>query len=528
MSVAEVPWVGRAEAIALYAFAHALFASFAFGSPLIATFAQWRFRRTGDGRYAHLARDLAGLNVIIFGLAASTAVVVVFVFATFWPSGGLRILSLYFWPVLLIGFLYLLEGALLAYHAAQKGRHLAAGAAASLIGLTLVVNLNSAIAALLAALPYAFAANGGQQLPANHFALLPFDIPGWAALTLYRGMGSLLLTGLLLATATAWLQRRAADPWRRQYLRWVCGRGLRFGLLPLLALPLVGGIYLLQSPLNSLADLASLAVGNLSWAFSLQMVILGTLLLLGDWYLVRALEGTSGHGAEPAREWMLAAGSLALALGSVAALYASSQGLVGDWDAWGVVGLLVAIFAVGFALFDRKLAGAGPEGDWSAFAGVLLPLAGLCAAFVVAPTQVLLGEQFGRTWPWQLAALIGLFTLVLPSAALYLQARSKRLLVRRETAPALLPMLTGLAAVAAVFLLGYVRDVALGSYVLYQQLAANETLVSQASVSTPVAPVTALWLITFCATLAAVLAWQGLQSVRGSLVEETVELTTKR
>ncbi|MHB1006766.1 MAG: cytochrome ubiquinol oxidase subunit I [Chloroflexota bacterium] len=531
MPVAEVPAVVRAETIALFAALQTVFAIFAFGSPLVGAFAEWRAGRTGDARYLRLARDLARLNTSVFGLVALGAIVLIFLLAALWPVGGPRLLNLYFWPISLVGLFFLLEGTLLAFYVrawrlAPAGRHLALGVAATLVGLALLLDVNSGAAAVFAALPYAFASGHGPEFLADRFAFLPLGDPGWGALALYRVVGALSLVGLTLATLAAWRHRRARDQQQARYLRWLTARGLRFAFLPLLTLPLIAWLYVASLPNASPAVLLAVVEGDLRWAFAAQIFLVAALFLLANWYVVRSLDGTHGEGAKVARQWLFVAGGIAVALGAAAAWYGSANNLAPDSHTWAVVGVLVALYAIAFVMLDHQERVVGVKGDWSRFVGFLVPLAALCLAATTLPTATFGDSSFPRAdpWPWQLAGIIGLGTLALPGLAVYWRARAKGLLAPRVSLPALVPVLTGLTAVSLAFLMGYVRDIAVGSYVLFRQLAVSDDVLAAARPPSevPVPPATALWLLTFAVLLCGVLILQeALPALREVPVEET-------
>ena len=514
MSVADMPFVGRAETIAFFALAHILFANLTFGGLLIALFAQWRWQRRGDRRYERLAYTLARLNALGFTLVAALAIVLILLFSAVWPAGWAKILDVYFWPLVWDVFLFLLEGALLlrylhTWPAAQRSRHLFWGAGAALAGAGSLLIINSTAAALFAPAPGATAlAGGGLDTLGSKFAALPWHDPTWLSASLYRLVGAVSFAGLAGALVVAVAQRRARQPERRAHLTWLAGLALRLALLPLLALPLVGLYFVWATGTTAPQALAALVVGNLRWAFGAEMVLLALLFVVANLYVVRALRAARGEvRASLAMQWTLLGGMLAVALGALAAWYGSSESLRAEWDNWGVVGLLVILYGAAIALVER-VAG-GERGASSAAA--LLPFIVVCTLVPLAPIVQPGPSDFFLTqlWPWQVAALVGLVGLTLPMAALYVVARPA--LARRKNEPfsALAVALAGLGTLLALFVLGYVRDVAVGAYVIFARLSSAADVFAAPYAAAPWSPSPALALppLALGLLLLAVLGW---------------------
>ncbi len=529
MPLGEEPFFVRAEVIALFALAHVVFANLAFGLPLLALLAHWRSPGTGARHYERTAWSLARFNAALYGVVGALAIGLVFAVAGLWPAGWQRILSLYLRPLALEAALFLAQTMLLAYYAhlwRGRGRPgalpLAVGTLAVLCGLGLLLVVNDEGAAVLAAPPSVFAPAGvGPAALADRFVFLPAQEPRWLPLALYRVVGAVALAGLLVATLGAVLQIGARRPERQDYLRWLTGFALRCGLLPLLAVPGILLLHVRAASVQSPTDLLALAVGDLRWVFAAEVALLALFFLLGTWYVVRALAhaGAWGSGARVAAQWTTAAGLVAVAAGAFIAWQRSSVGGGGDLANWSIVGGLVLLYAGAFAVLqwmeDRAIRLS--QGDrWSRYAGALLPFITICTAVVAWPWHVLPVGGFAPGETWQLAAAIGLATLATPIAAMYVTARRERLLARAATLSRLIPLLTGLGAVLAVFLLGYVRDVAVGSFVVSRQLAApGEAFVEAAAyLAWPLPASSALWLLTLALASGCVLAWLALADER--------------
>ncbi len=529
MPLGEESFFVRAEVIALFALAHTVFANLAFGLPLLALLAHRRSLGTGARYHERAARSLARFNTALCGVVAALALGAIFIVAGLWPAGWQRILSLYLRPLALEVALFLGETILLAYYAhlwRGRGRPgalpLAVGALAVLCGLGLLLVVNDEGAAVAAAQPYVFATAGvGAAALVDRFVFLPAQEPRWLPLALYRIVGAVAFTGLLMATLGAILQIGARQRERQDYLRWLTGFALRSALLPMLAVPGILLLYTLAAPVQTPADLLALAVGDLRWAFAAELGLMAILFLLGAWYVVRALAqpGAWGSGARVAAQWTTLAGLLAIAAGAFVAWQRSGVGGAADLANWSIVGGLVLLYVGAFAALqwmeDRAVRLS--RGDrWSRYAGALLPFLTLCTAVVAWPWQALPMGGFAPGELWQIAAAIGVASLAVPIAAMYLTARRERLLVQAASFSRLVPALAGVGAVLAAFLLGYVRDVAIGALIVSRQLGAPaETFAAAAtSLAQPLPASLALWLLTLALTPAPVLAWLALADER--------------
>ena len=518
MPIAEVPFVVRGETVALFALVGVLFANCAVGGPAIAFYAHCWSLRTGKRRHGRFARELARASVGFLGVVAALAVVWVFLVAATWPGGWDRILALYARPLAALAALLLLEVALLAYYTAAWGRgrralHLGAGAGAVLAGAGLLLAANAALAGVLAALPYVSLADNGVELLADRFDFPPATQPAWASLAVFRLVGAISFSGLVVATVSAALQIRARSFEAREYRRWATGFALRCALWPLLVLPLPGLLYLGQASPTGFEGLRVALEGDLRWAFDAQVALLAALFLLGNWYLVRRLSFPAPRlsGARIARHWTYAAGMVAVAVGFLLAWQASSSGTLPEWENWGIVGGLVLLYGAALASLQRAedAVAALPRQDWARHAGALLPVLAVGTAILALASHGLSIGGFTVGANWQRTAFVGVATLVTPVGVMYLKAWRFRLLERWPHYSRLVPTITALGAVWALFALGYVRDVALSSYVASRQLAAGGAAFAGAApnLTAPLPTTTVLWLLTLTLLAGTVLAW---------------------
>ncbi|MHB1416364.1 MAG: cytochrome ubiquinol oxidase subunit I, partial [Chloroflexota bacterium] len=542
MPVIEVPLIGRAGAVALFALVHIMFANLALGGPLIAVASEWWGMRTGDTLHDRFAYAIAKANVVGFGVGATLGVAFVAVLAGLWPTGWAVMLNMYFWPLVLAMGVFFLEGIALYYYLfswrrrpLHKKRHLAWGVLTAVTGIGLFLIFDGMAAAMLTPQPNALSLGGGDpSVVVTRFAALYLDNPTWLPSSLHRLVGALSFTGFLVAAVAGAAYLRARTEERKAYFRWMSGYGVRFGLLPLIAMPAIGFFYVQGIRLPSPTAYASLMTGDLRWVFDLQVALLGGLFLLGNWYVVSLLRGTgdADSGWQVVRHWTLVAGLIAISLGSLVAWYGSVGGFRSPPENWGIVGLLIVLYAGAVARLENVQTGAEEQqrkADWGSYGAVLLPLLLLCGVIAAAPyNQLGLNTFFlGQMRPWRFAALIGLTTLTIPIGVLYLKARARGLAERKRPAGVALPMASGVVALAIMFVMGYAREAARAPYLVFNQLAVADDAFERAGSATtvPLPSALALPLIVLGMLLFAVLGWLVLQVAHGP-VEEEEEVST--
>src|SRR6187549_1887232 len=64
---------------------HIIFAEIGIAMPVLMVLAEWRWRRTGDGVYLHLAKRWAKGSAILFAVGAVSGTVLSFELGLLWP-----------------------------------------------------------------------------------------------------------------------------------------------------------------------------------------------------------------------------------------------------------------------------------------------------------------------------------------------------------------------------------------------------------------------------------------------------------
>ncbi|MHB1134229.1 MAG: cytochrome ubiquinol oxidase subunit I [Chloroflexota bacterium] len=589
MPVVEIPFLGRGGAIALIALVHIMFANLALGGPLIAVISEWLGRRQRDDRYDNFAYSLARFNVVGFSVGATLGVGLVALLTGLWPLGWTRILNMYFWPLVLEVLFFFLEGALLYYyvytwHRRQRRGHLAWGIAAVVAGLGTMLIINGVASAMMTPPPDALnLGGGGPEVLWERFVPLYLWNASWLPLSLHRLVGALSFTGFVVGAVAALANLRARSYERQTHFRWMAGYGLRFGFLPLLAMPAIGFLYVNEIRGPAPMAFVNLMMGEARWAFNAQVGMLALLFVLGNWFMLRqlrAFELTTG-GYDVVRQWMLPAGGLALAAGLFLAWTGVSGGLRTAFDNIAIVLLLVLIYlgaivvlrrvyVSGLKLNEEAVMTANPEAEgrwanwptasgqspqskrpapvtqtetiqqmefyedvnWARYGEVVWLFVLLCGLLLAMPFNQLglSGFALGQMRPWKFTAMVGLVTLTLPILALYLRGRGEARNLGEPHVSPLLPLASGGLALGIMFVMGYAREAARAPFLVNGLLEAKaEPFETAGNPSTlPLPFEVALPLLLFGMLLFVLLGLMVLQTAHGVEAIEPDELEEPR
>ncbi|MCL5958331.1 MAG: cytochrome ubiquinol oxidase subunit I [Chloroflexi bacterium] len=480
MAPIEVPILGRAAAIALFALVHVMFANLALGGPIIAVVSEWMGMRTGDSRYDRFAHALGKFNVVAFSFGATLGVALVATLIGLWPTFWTVGVNLFFYPLVLEVVMFFLEGGFLYYwvyswdrYADNKGKHIWFGVFQVIFGTMTMLIINGVGAAMLTP-PANITSLGGGSLDSifRNFGPLYWNNPTWLPLSIHRLVGAVSFTGFLIAIVAGLMQWRRSAAERRAVYNWMAGWGIKLGLAPLVLMPAIGFFYVKE--INAAAPMAfvNLMVGEVRWVFNLQLVLLGILFVVGNLYLAQSLRSANFTVAPKASatSWLGIGAVIGLLASLALALLGTSSGLRGPAENWGIVGLVLLTYLVAFGF---QLSG-GKEGmgRLTALSNVITVLVAVWALVAIIPFNQLGLAAFplGQMRPWKYAGLVSIFTLTLANIGLYWQAQREAELDREQASPSGLPVLAGVSALGIMFVMGYAREAARAPYLIYEQV----------------------------------------------------------
>ncbi|MCL5961012.1 MAG: hypothetical protein M1358_17200, partial [Chloroflexi bacterium] len=397
---------------------------------------------------------------------------------TFWTIG----VNIFFYPLVLEVVMFFLEGAFLYYwvyswdrYADKKGKHLWFGVFQAIFGVITMLIING-VGAVMLTPPANITLLGGGSLDSlvRNFGPLYWNNPTWLPLSIHRFVGAISFTGFLVAIMAGLFQWRSGTAERRAIYNWMGGWGMKIGLAPLVLMPAIGFFYVEEIRGAAPGAFANLMVGQIRWVFNLQVILLGLLFIAGNLYLAQSLRSAIFSAATKAMavRWLGIGGAIGLVVAVMFALWGLSSGLGRPAENWGIVALVLVTYAIAFGLLlSRREEGLQ---SFSVVGGLLTALVTIWALVVMVPFNQFGVKDFflGQMIPWKYAGLISIFTLSLTNIGLYWQAQRQVGGERKQAPSAILPALSGILALAIMFVMGYAREAARAPYLVFEQVKA--------------------------------------------------------
>ncbi len=480
MAPIEVPVLGRAAAIALFALVHVMFANLALGGPIIAVVSEWMGMQTGDSRYDRFAHALGKFNVVAFSFGATLGVALVATLIGLWPTFWTIGVNIFFYPLVLEVVMFFLEGGFLYYwvyswdrYADNKGKHIWFGVFQVVFGTATMLIINGVGAAMLTP-PANIASLGGGSLDSifRNFGPLYWNNPTWLPLSLHRFVGAISFTGFLIAIVAGIFRWRSSTSERKAIYNWMAGWGIKLGLAPLVLMPAIGFFYVKEISVAAPMAFVNLMMGQSRWVFNLQVVLLGILFFTGNLYLTQSLRSASFKVAPraSAANWLTVGAAIGFVASVALALWGTSSGLRGPAENWGIVGLVLVTYIVAFGLLLSR----GKEGveQLTLMGKIITALVAIWAVVVMLPfaQMGLTAFPLGQMRPWRYAGLVSIFTLTVANIGLYWRAQREAELEREQASSSGLPVLSGILALGIMFVMGYAREAARAPYLVYEQV----------------------------------------------------------
>jgi cytochrome d ubiquinol oxidase subunit I len=183
----------------------------------------------------------------------------------------------------------------------------------------------------------------------------------WGPELFHRIIGNISYAGFILAAWggwRAWRKRRRGSSLDRAYYHWVAHFGFLWGIIFEMFQPLVGYFYVLRIQAGNPTTYYRMMLGDKSWAWLLQMALVGLTFVLSDLYMwlsirhaaierqgVRALTAmrVGAGGGVLAPEELRSAGTLkqVMRLGRREGQMTSREQMIRIYTSWGLVALIV-------------------------------------------------------------------------------------------------------------------------------------------------------------------------------------------
>ena len=290
----NMPMLYGRVAIASAALSHSLFATLVVGSAVIGAVVATRAHVTDQPQYRRLAHMIAFVLVLSTATISFLGVSFIFTLNIFWPRFWHKIFRIMFWPFVLEGVLFFGEAVfaylwyyLWAWSAAAGWRrrvHLAFGWLAAVCAVVAMFFIDITASYMLTPHP-----------PDSAWANILN--PTMIDLDLHRWFGNLTWAGFLLAALCGVGFLRSREEEERRFYRWAGGWCFAVGFGALLIMPVIGYQYLLHVRYSEPQAFHTLMLGERSWLFDLVALLYGLIVVLGSWYMLRAIRSSNEPGS---------------------------------------------------------------------------------------------------------------------------------------------------------------------------------------------------------------------------------------
>ena len=276
---------------------HLFFAAFVLAVPLFVVVIEWLGVKTGDPRYDDMAHEFMKISMTAYSITALFGGALAFALFLLYPDFMGYLMRVFNFQVLIYAFLFFAESALLylyyySWYAMPRGNakwaHLTLGLALNVVGTTLLVVANSWATFMMAP-------SGVSETGAVTGGI--WDImrgPLWNPLNLHRFIANIAFGGAIVGAYAAYKFLAARTQTERAHYDWMGYTANFIAILSFLPLPFAG--YWLMAEVYAYSQQMGITAmgGILAWLFVVQAVLIGTILLAGNYYLWSGMSRTDG------------------------------------------------------------------------------------------------------------------------------------------------------------------------------------------------------------------------------------------
>jgi cytochrome bd-type quinol oxidase subunit 1 len=298
----ETPVIGNRWAVGLAFQLHIAIVAFVIGAAMMAPVAEWLGRREPSGRLTRLAKAISASIVKLYAFGATWAVFgLVFLFGLYPRLIGV-LMGLFFWMAIIVAVIWVVMTTTAYFYdhtweplGQRPGMHLA-------IGLLFVLSTMAFITLISGMAAFQLAPNDASSFPST---LLTST---WLPQVFHRHVGNLSYAGLIIAGyagARALYRPRGADAREpdRAWFDWLSDTSLLLGVGIALLQPFIGAWYVTAIRAGAPSGFQRITSGGPSWIFLLQLLLVGTVLLLGNLYFALAI-ARAGEARSRLRHWL--------------------------------------------------------------------------------------------------------------------------------------------------------------------------------------------------------------------------------
>lgn len=307
LTQADYPRIGVSSRSVVWVAAqmHLFFAAFVLAVPLFVLVIEWIGFRTRDERYDDMAHEFMKISMTAYSITALLGGFLAFSLFLLYPQLMNYMMRVFDTQVLVYAFLFFAESALLYIYyyswgalryGNQKYIHLTIGLGLNVVGTTLLVMANAWATFMMA--PSGVDASGA--VVGDIWAIIKG--PLWNPVNLHRFIANIAFGGAIVGAYAGYKFLSAKTPEMRAHYDWMGYTANFIAILAFLPLPFAG--YWLMAEIYAYSQQMGITAmgGILAWLFIVQAVLIGTILLAGNYYLWSGMSRTDGSKRY---EWMI-------------------------------------------------------------------------------------------------------------------------------------------------------------------------------------------------------------------------------
>ena len=295
----DYPSVGVSSRSVVWVIAqmHLYFAAFVLAVPIFVLVIEWIGVTTKDRRYDDMAHEFMKISMSAYAITALFGGTLAFALFLLYPQFMSYLMRVFDFQVLVYAALFFAESVTLylyyySWNALSEGNrkwiHLTLGLMLNVVGTTLLVVANSWATFMMApsGVNEAGAVTGGI-----------WEImrgPLWNPLNLHRFIANIAFGGAVVGAYAAYKFLSARTPAERAHYDWMGYTSNFIAILAFLPLPFAG--YWLMAEIYAYSQQMGITAmgGILAWLFVVQAVLIGTILLAGNYYLWSGMSRIEG------------------------------------------------------------------------------------------------------------------------------------------------------------------------------------------------------------------------------------------
>ncbi|MCG7977728.1 MAG: cytochrome ubiquinol oxidase subunit I [Candidatus Thiodiazotropha endolucinida] len=301
LSRSDYPDIGVSSRAIVWILAqlHLFFGALVLAVPLFVLIIELLGVYTGDERYDNMAYEFMKISLTGFSITAIFGGSLALALFLLYPDFMSYMMHVFGAQVLVYAILFFLENFFLytyyyGWNAFRYGNrkwvHLSLGLMLNASGLTIMVVANSWATFMMAP----SGVNEVGAVVGNIWEIMKG--PLWNPINLHRFIANIAFGGAVVGAYAAFKFLSTNDPERRAHYDWMGYTSNFIAILAFLPLPFAG--YWLMAEIYAYSQQMGITAmgGILAWLFIVQAVLIGTILLAGNFYLWAGMSRTEGSG----------------------------------------------------------------------------------------------------------------------------------------------------------------------------------------------------------------------------------------